>query len=118
MSFNAKKLLGDAALAAHNNLMARNFGQLVRCASDGPRGNYLETAGSVVKFAVAEKIDDRYFDLFAASPEMLKMLELAVRELEWADQNCQIKPMAGVSTFKTAVAQIKSVIAKATGGAR
>lgn len=53
--------------------------------------------------------------LIAACPEMLKMLELAICELEWADKNCQIKPMAGVSTFKTAVAQIKTVIAKATG---
>lgn len=55
--------------------------------------------------------------LVAVAPELLKMLDLAVRELEWADKNCQIKPMAGVSTFKSAVAQIKSVISKATGGA-
>ena len=55
--------------------------------------------------------------LIAAAPEMLEALERASRELEWADKNCQIKPLAGVSTFKIALVKINAAIAKATGGA-
>lgn len=54
----------------------------------------------------------------AAAPELLDLLERAIREVEWSKKQIDLKPrVPGCDTLTTFIQAAKAAVRKATGGA-